>query len=157
FDWSEIEWSKNSPPIYDDRTKTFTFTLKPVDYYPSSVMYDYEAFIHFNNTRSYTTSLYHDKSKMCVQKRAENQTVVDYNRLRSESKLGIEFSRTASPTFPNNDNMCEYKFDSQNSARFNREIEVNEEGESISHLKLCSLTITAWKLCYVLDCLQVNG
>ncbi|CAG8468055.1 14638_t:CDS:2 [Dentiscutata erythropus] len=159
FDWNEIEWSENLPPIYDDRTETFTFTLKPVDYYSSSVMYNYEAFIHFNNTRntrSYDYDLHHE-SKVCVQKKTEKQTVVDYNKLMSEVKLEIEFSSTASPTFTNNDNMCEYKFDSQNSVHFKREIEVNEVGESISHIKLCGLTITAWKLCYVLDCLQVNG
>ncbi|CAG8725245.1 3698_t:CDS:2, partial [Dentiscutata erythropus] len=150
FDWNEIEWSENSPPIYDDRTKTFTFAFKPVDYDSSSVIHNY------NRSYDYIDH-YHAKSKLCVHKRTEKQTVVDYYKPRAEAKLGIEFSSTVSPTFTSDDNMCEYKFDSQNSVRFKREIEVDEEGESISHVKLCGLTITAWKLCYVLDCLQVNG
>ncbi|CAG8729398.1 23682_t:CDS:1, partial [Dentiscutata erythropus] len=57
---------------------------------------------------------YHAKSNLCVYKRTEKQTAVDYYKPRSEAKLGIEFSSTASPTFKSNDNMCEYKFDSQN-------------------------------------------
>ncbi|CAG8573212.1 13051_t:CDS:2, partial [Gigaspora rosea] len=127
FDWYEVNWSENSPPIYDDRTKTFTFIFKPIDYYPYPHMYDYEQIIQNDLTRRYDfTKLYSDKSKVCVLKKTEEQTVVDFYRIR-EAKLGIEFNSTASPTFTNNDNMCEYKFDSQNSVRFKREIEINEE------------------------------
>ncbi|KAF0491298.1 hypothetical protein F8M41_021861 [Gigaspora margarita] len=147
FDWYEVNWSENSPPIYDDRTKTFTFIFKPIDYYSRPEMYNYEQVIQYDHTRCTDyTMLYSDKSQVCVLKRTKGQAVVDYLLRQHEAKLGIEFSSAASPTFTNNNNLCEYKFDTQNSARFKREI-VNFAGKSISHVKLYSLTISAWKLC----------
>ncbi|KAF0556642.1 hypothetical protein F8M41_015003 [Gigaspora margarita] len=66
-------------------------------------------------------------------------------------KLGVEFGSLTWPEFIESD-LYKYEFDHQNSVCFKREID-----KYITYVKLYSFTIAAWKLYYILDCLQINS
>ncbi|CAG8714235.1 13692_t:CDS:2 [Gigaspora margarita] len=129
-DWFETKSSKEIPPTYDDQTKTFTFLFnKNVDSY-NSIYY-----------RKF--SKYESKNFIAFVEKTENFFI--------PIKLGAIFGSLTYPEFVNNDTY-KHEFDSKNKVLFRRVI----DDKNISHVEFYSFTIAAWKLYYILDCLQIT-
>ncbi|CAG8514597.1 8688_t:CDS:2 [Scutellospora calospora] len=131
-DWNETKWSKEIPPTYDDYTKTFTF-LFDTDYKIS----DRKNAIFRRNRRKKIDFI---------------AFVENTKNLLITTKFGIIFGKIAWPKFINGDTY-KHDFDRQNNVCFKR----ITKNTNLSYLKLSSFTIAAWKLYYILDCIQVDG
>ncbi|CAG8678108.1 17099_t:CDS:2 [Gigaspora margarita] len=69
-------------------------------------------------------------------------------------QLSLESNLVVFLTWPEyiESDLYKYEFDHQNSVCFKREID-----KYVTYVKLYSFTIAAWKLYYILDCLQINS
>ncbi|RIB10002.1 hypothetical protein C2G38_225201 [Gigaspora rosea] len=140
-DWNETKWSKELLPTYDDQTKTFTFLFNNANYSSKSFYYiEQDGYIN--------KSLY-------FRRVGRHKHTIDFiafvENLFIPIKLGAEFGSLKWPEFVVS-NLYKYEFDHQSSVCFKREIDKN-----ITYVKLYSFTIAAWKLYYILDCLQINS
>ncbi|CAG8743087.1 17656_t:CDS:2 [Dentiscutata erythropus] len=131
--WNDTKQIKKLLPTYDDYTKTFTFLFDNPENDFSKPLND------------------HKVSFIAFVERNENNPLNNPFPI----KLGVELGDLTFPEFINND-IYKYDFDHRSNIRFKREIKNNEEGESISCVKLYSFTIEAWKLCYILDSLNCD-
>ncbi|CAG8775470.1 9913_t:CDS:2 [Dentiscutata erythropus] len=144
-DWNETKWSRELLPSYDDQTKTFNFLFNNATYSSKSVYYREQD--GYKNKSLFYRRFNKRKNKIdfiALVEKTENF----FNSI----KLGAKFGSLTWPEFVDND-MYKYEFDNQSNVCFERVI----ENKNDSYLKLYSFTIAAWKLYYILDCLQVNG
>ncbi|CAG8602406.1 3172_t:CDS:2 [Dentiscutata erythropus] len=125
---SFAKWSKKLAPTYDDYTKCYTFL--------------------FEDTYDINRSIYEEDIDIAVLvERSEGVSI--------PIRFGARFDLFNLPEFVNN-NICKYEFDNRNNIYLKLEIKVGGNGQSINRVSTYSLTILAWKLYYILDCLKVD-
>ncbi|KAF0525400.1 hypothetical protein F8M41_014529 [Gigaspora margarita] len=128
--------SKNLLPTYSDSAKTFTFLFDQTEDINISDIF----WFNQEKPNEYAIKFIASIEKECL--------FVSF-------KLGVKFNGLFSPEIMNDD-IYKCQLDHKSNMCFKRKVKVDEEGNSISHLRIYSLTIAAWKLYYILDCLDLN-
>ncbi|CAG8646841.1 21322_t:CDS:2 [Dentiscutata erythropus] len=146
-DWNESKWSKEMPPTYDDQTKTFTFLFNNDNHTNKRKVYKYDSlfFRKFNKPKPI------DNFIAFVEKTDSSFFPI---------KIGAKFGSLAWPKFGSflawpksvNNDLDKHEFDSKSNVCFKRLDDDKNDG----NIRLYSFTIAAWKLYYILDCLQTN-